>query len=218
MKLLQIILLVILLVILVVLCYLDNHRLNKEFYNISEVEPKLSILEDNYDIIKQEISELKQNWINWPETELYENYDWKIIPLYAFDTWVSKHKKYFKNTLNIVEKIPNVKTILFSKLDGNTKIKPHQGWSKLSNNILRCHLPLIVGKDNYLGVENKKEYHKEGKLIIFDDSKLHYSVNNSDITRIVLIIDIKRPYWIKKGKSTVPDTPELHKIMEKYLK
>ena len=57
MKLLQIILLVILLVILVVLCYLDNHRLNKEFYNISEVEPKLSILEDNYDIIKQEISE-----------------------------------------------------------------------------------------------------------------------------------------------------------------
>ena len=81
MKLLQIILLVILLVILVALCYLDNHRLNKEFYNISEVEPKLSLLEDNYDIIKQEISELKQNWINWPETELYENDDWKVIPL-----------------------------------------------------------------------------------------------------------------------------------------
>ena len=110
---------------------------------------------------------------------------------------------------NIVSKIPNIETLLFSRIKPGTVLNPHRGWANLSNRILRCHLTLQTGKDNYVAVKNKKKYHKEGKIIIFDDSKLHYSSNLSNKSRIVLIIDVVRPKYVKKGNSKVKDTPEL---------
>ena len=207
----------ILIIGIILLVVLSLDKLDNEFFEIIEIEPSLKILEKNYKVIKREIIKLKENWVKWPETGLYDKDQWKIIPIYAFGRWVTKYKKYFTNTLSIIDKIPNIETILFSRLESKSIIHPHQGWAKLSNRVLRCHLPLIVEKGNYIGVNEKKEFHIEGKLIIFDDSKKHYSVNLSNTNRIVLIIDIKRPNWIEPGKSTIPDTPELLKIIDTYL-
>lgn len=208
---------IILIIGIILLLVLSIDKLDSEFFEINEIEPKLKILEKNFLIIKNDIIKLKKNWVKWPETGLYEKNQWKIIPIYAFGKWVSKYKKYFKNTLNIIEKVPNIETILFSRLESKSIIHPHQGWAKLSNRVLRCHLPLIVKKGNYIGVNNKKKFHQEGRLIIFDDSKEHYSVNLSDKDRIVLIIDIKRPIWVKPGISNIPETPQLLKIIDTYL-
>ena len=207
----------ILIIGIILLVVLSLEKLDTEFYEINEVEPKLRLLEKNYHIIKKDIIKLRDNWVKWPETGLYEKDKWKIIPIYAFGKWVTKYKKYFKNTLHIIDSIPNIETILFSRLESKSIINPHQGWAKLSNRVLRCHLPLIAKKGNYIGVTHQKKFHYEGKLIIFDDSKEHYSVNLSEKDRIVLIIDIKRPIWVKPGISNIPETPELLKIIDRYL-
>jgi aspartyl/asparaginyl beta-hydroxylase (cupin superfamily) len=47
--------------------------------------------------------------------------------------------------------------------------------------------------------------------VIFDDSKTHWAENNSDEDRIILIIDIPRPYYVKPGNSDVEQTGELKK-------
>ena len=177
-------------------------------------------MQNNYETIKSELllfNEQSIEWPEWPEKRLYENDTWSIIPLFAFGRRVNRFTKHFKNTIDIIQKIPNVQTILFSKSNKFSVIKEHQGWANLSNRILRTQLPIIVGENNYLGVQNKKKYHEKGKLIIFDDSKKHYAINNSDIDRIVLIVDILRPSWVEKGKSTIEDSPELNRIIEEFI-
>ena len=196
-------------IICILFLVLFGPKKNKNFYTIDEIQPKLYILENNHEIILNELNNFTNQWLDWPETYLYKNDKWKVIPIYAFGTWITKFTPYFSKTINILDKIPRVKTILFSKLDPLSIIDPHQGWKSLSNYILRCHLPLIVSNNNFLAVQKEKKFHQLGKVIIFDDSKIHYSANLSKKERITLIIDIERPSYIEKGISTIEDTPEL---------
>ena len=210
----------ILFVMIILICsylYFKYDKLDKNFYYLTEVEPKLYLLEDNYKVIQKELQSAQVRWLQWPETYLYDENNWSVIPLYAFKKWIPKYKPFFPITLNIISKIPRVKTILFSRLKANTIIDPHQGWASLSNHILRCHLPLQVSHTgtNFIAVGNEKTYHQVGKVIVFDDSKLHYSVNKSPGERIVLIVDIERPSFIEEGKSQVQETPELMGLLDK---
>ena len=43
-----------------------------------------------------------------------------------------------------------------------------------------------------------KKYHKNNEWIIFDDSKMHYAVNESNEERIILIIDFKDQEMLKQ--------------------
>ena len=61
------------------------------------------------------------------------------------------------------------------------------------------------------------QFHRQFEWLIFDDSKTHYAENMSDKERIVLIIDIERPFNIKKGISKVGSTEELEKIINYYI-
>ena len=54
----------------------------------------------------------------------------------------------------------------------------------------------------------------ENKIIVFDDSKLHYAQNNGSKDRIILILDIDRPKNVKIGTSTVEDTAELNNFID----
>lgn len=204
-------------ILCVYLLLLNILRLNKSYYSIKEIDVKLILLQQNYKLIKEELINAETKWIEWPEKYLYQNNSWKIIPIFAFNKWIPRYANFFPKTISLLRNIKNIKTILFSRLSSNNLIKPHQGWSILSNKILRCHLPLACRGENYLVVNGKKKTHHLGKLIIFDDSKLHYSVNRSRIERIVLIIDIIRPDWIKSGRSSVKTTPELVNIVRKVI-
>ena len=52
--------------------------------------------------------------------------------------------------------------------------------------------------------------------MIFDDSKTHWAEYNSDEDRIILIIDIPRPYYVA-GNSDVEQTGELKELIKKYM-
>ena len=54
---------------------------------------------------------------------------------------------------------------------------------------------------------------KENKIIVFDDSKMHYAENNGDSDRIILILDIERPDFVKKGISDIENTNELNEFI-----
>ena len=56
----------------------------------------------------------------------------------------------------------------------------------------------------------------EGKWLAFDDSKIHYANNTSNKDRIVLLIDIQRPEFIKTGNSDVTETTELKNFIDLY--
>lgn len=209
------ILLIMFIICLVLFIYFNNH--NNAFYKVNDIQPKLNNI---YPLRKKIISEVNniQIWVSWPEKNLYETptKTWNIFPFYAFGLWINKNCEKCPTIYNFLKSIPNLKLATLSRLSAGMKLKPHYGWGNHSNYVLRCHYGIKVPKNCYVVCDNKKKYHKNNEWIIFDDSKSHYACNESDQDRIVLIIDIERPKWIKKGESKVGDTKELLEIIEYY--
>jgi aspartyl/asparaginyl beta-hydroxylase (cupin superfamily) len=67
--------------------------------------------------------------------------------------------------------------------------------------------------------ENEEiRFHKENEWLIFDDSMTHYAENQSDRDRVVLIVDIERPWNIKQGVSDSEDSRELIEFINQFKK
>ena len=74
------------------------------------------------------------------------------------------------------------------------KLLPHYG---PYNGILRYHLGLIIPKDKdncFIMINNNKHVWSEGKDFLFDDTMIHHVENNTDEYRVILFIDIHRPF------------------------
>jgi len=200
------------------------------FYdNWIKVFPNIKILEDNYEIIKNEIKNYTNEWVDWPEMKLSPNKKWKVIPLlYTFPNvekknmiWLSKFTQELPKLTSILKSIKGIRSAIVSKIGPSNILLKHQGWACLANYVLRVHLPIIVPQHKKCGLWCDKEtrYLYEGKLKVFDDSKLHTAFNFSNKDRIVLIIDILRnssPLKIPKGISNIKQTPQLLEAIKKY--
>jgi beta-hydroxylase len=211
----------------------ENYKIDQKFYD-SEIFPILSTVH-NYDI-KNEVhrklqTDLSGNWVDWPEDELYTNAkvdgNWKILPFFAFNTWCNSNCKKFPEITTFLKTIPNLRNATLSKLSPRTSLKPHCGWASNSNYVLRCHYGIILPEnqnESFIAVQEDINdqvdtlCHKPNEWIIFDDAKLHYAVNNSNIDRIVLIIDLDRPEYVKKGNSQSVESGEIYDILNEIKK
>ncbi|MDT8428928.1 MAG: aspartyl/asparaginyl beta-hydroxylase domain-containing protein [Pseudomonadales bacterium] len=81
--------------------------------------------------------------------------------------------------------------VMFSVLRPHSRIPPHTG---TINGRLIVHLPLIVPENcGALGVVDEQRGWREGECLIFDDAFEHEAWNDSDETRVVLILDTWNP-------------------------
>jgi beta-hydroxylase len=62
--------------------------------------------------------------------------------------------------------------------------------------------------------DGEVETHAGGQVLVFDDSKLHKAYNETDRTRVVLIVDLARPPGVPPGRAVGDRTPELNNIIE----
>lgn len=200
-------------------------QLDEMFYNVNEIEPKLNSIKHIDKLVKYEVDTIINTcWTNWPEKYLYANDGtWKIFPFYAFDMWVTDNCNKCPNITKFLKSIPGLKIAILSKLSARMKLTPHRGWGNHSNGVIRCHYGIKIPNAEsgcYISVKDNievKKFHIESEWLCFDDSKEHYAENPSDEDRIVLILDIARPYNIKMGTSDVGDSKELIEIV-KYFK
>lgn len=200
--------------------YHNLKKINKRFYTVHEFYPYLNTITSYHDKIVQEIKNVHE-WTLWPEKHLLKGTKststWTIFPFFAFGSWVPQNCTICPTIYNFIKQIPGLRLATLSKLNSGMKLSPHKGWGNHSNYVIRCHYGIIVPyKKCYIDVENHKKYHKEKKWLIFDDSKMHHAYNSSNEDRIVLIIDIQRPYWIQPGTSKVGDTKELLDIIQYF--
>jgi hypothetical protein len=219
----EMLLIIIIIVIIIVFIEYITYDTKKtcNFFDIYEIQPTLSLIKIIHNQIKYEVTSFNSEWYPWPEKELYsENMSWNVIPFYGFGKWSTKNIIKFPIIYNFIKDIPGIKTAGLSKLSGGTKLNPHRGWGKLSNNVIRCHYGIIVPDGCYISVkdDNSEEIKimKEKMWLSFDDSKTHYANNTSNKDRIVLLIDISRPDFIKSGNSDVLETEELKSFIDLY--
>ena len=167
------------------------------------------------------------------ESDLYnrpdQNGDWKVVPLlYTFPAtdpdaskWVDANCEQCPMTTRLIERIPGVRTAIFSRMGPMTRLNAHRGWADLSNHVLRCHLPLRVPQTPReccgVWVEGHRMPHRVGDIVVFDDSRTHKAYNASaDQDRVVLIFDIMRPAHIPPGMAQAGHTDALDDFISDF--
>lgn len=124
------------------------------------------------------------------------NKSWRSIFLrmYNQDT---DYAKYFPKTMNLISSIDCI-TAMFSILEPGTKLLPHRGIDK---GVLRYHIAIKVPKnyqDCFLLIKGHDVINKyawqEGYDILFDDLFEHCVENNTDESRVILLLDIKKEF------------------------
>lgn len=157
--------------------------------------PLVQALESSADLIRAEIAELNEAYFHEEAESIRREGAWDVFMLYE------RGKKNFDNcarcpvTTKLIERYDTMRTvgglIYVSKMRAHTHIDSHRGPTNLR---LRCHLGLdIPVGDCGIRVGHQKLTWNVGKCIIFDDFFEHEAWNNTDVDRIVLIVDIWHP-------------------------
>jgi len=198
------------------------------YYDWRELFPQLQLLYDNVDVLAEEAATV-HCWTPWPEDHFgeYGESDWTVFPfLHTFpalddskSSWISSTTKHCPRTTELLRQIPNIRTALFSRIGPGTRLTAHTGWADLANYVLRCHICINVPDEVSCGldVDGEIQLHKQGEIIVFDDSKRHKAFNDSkDQERVVLIVDILRPVHIPLGTAKGGHTRELDDFVARF--
>lgn len=199
------------------------------FYNWRDTFPQLQLLHDSVAALAREAATIT-SWTPWPEDHFAPGVvtDWTVFPfLHTFpaldeskSTWIQSTCQHCPKTAALLRRIPNIRTALFSRLGAGTFLTCHTGWEDLANHVLRCHVCLdIPPGDGTCGlfVDGETQYHAQGEILVFDDSKRHKAFNShAERPRVVLIVDILRPEWVPKGKARGGHTEQLDAFVSRF--
>lgn len=119
---------------------------------------------------------------------------WTAFRLQRMGAWIDDNARRFPKTTEIIQScnIPlAVRGVMFAKQVPGSGVQPH---SDGRNFILTAHLGLMVPeKDCWISVAEEKKSWEKDKLIVFDTSFTHSTMNDSEEDRHVLIIDFWHP-------------------------
>ena len=178
---------------------------NRPFFSTEDF-PWVKDVESEWLLIREELEKVMTHWEQIPhfsdvskdQAHLTAYGNWKTFFLWAYGHRAEENCTHCPETARIVERIPGMKTAMFSIFRPGTQVKPHRGPYK---GLLRYHLALKVPKDPKqcgIRVGGQVEHWQEGRSLIFDDVFEHEAWNDSDEIRVVLFVDFERPlppFW-----------------------
>lgn len=117
---------------------------------------------------------------------------WNVFYLQLHNVPFAANCERCPRTAALIQSIPRqYKHAFFSAMAPRTHITKHHG---PTNKKLRFHLPLVVPPSGCrLRVGDRLHELREGECYVFDDSFEHEAWNDSDASRIVLIVDVWHP-------------------------
>lgn len=186
---------------------LFNHMIARDsrVSNAPVLDPALmpwtAMLEKNWKVIRGELDViLKQRndipplgQISPDHARTAADKRWQSFFLLGYGVQVEKNCAMVPKTTALMKKIPRLNSAFFSILGPGCHIPHHVGVTK---GLLTSHLSLIVPKDRMnctFRVGTEMIHWEEGKCILFDETYDHEVWNNTDETRVVLLIQVERP-------------------------
>ncbi len=122
---------------------------------------------------------------------------WRSFFLRGYGCDIDENMARCPRTTALVRQIPELNSAFFSILAPGTHIPDHRGVTK---GLLTCHLGLIVPKGPVrMRVDKAFVRWAEGETLVFDDTYRHEVWNDTDQTRVVLLVQFERPLR-KPGK------------------
>ncbi len=116
---------------------------------------------------------------------------WRSFFLRGYGCDIAENMRRCPRTTALVRRVPNLNSAFFSILAPGAHIPPHRGVTK---GLLTCHLGLIVPNGPVrMRVDREIVQWGEGRTLVFDDTYEHEVWNDTDQTRVVLLIQFGRP-------------------------
>ncbi len=114
---------------------------------------------------------------------------WRTFLLKIYGHEITANTAAVPDTMAAINRLPGVHTALFSILAGRAEIEPHRGSAA---GVIRFHYPLIIPTEPqkcWIEIGGHHFFWEEGVPLVFDDTREHWVKNQTDETRVVLIID-----------------------------
>jgi beta-hydroxylase len=174
---------------------------NPPFLDLQAVFPESKLLRDNWKVIREELDHVLKRVESIPKfheidplqriISARDEKAWRTFILKGFEAWIPNNCEQVPRTTELLKKLPQISTAMFSILDGGKHIPPHVGFFK---SVLRYHLALVVPDDEpvYIVVGGQEYRWKEGEDVLFDDTFSHEVWNKSTQRRVVLFCDVLR--------------------------
>ena len=120
--------------------------------------------------------------------------------------------------MEILRQVPAVRGAMFALLPAHSQLTRHADPVAVS---LRYHLGLATPNQQacFIDVDGRQLSWRDGEVLMFDETYLHYVRNDTDHDRLILMCDVRRPvnflgsmvdffYSSLTRASVVPNTPE----------
>lgn len=195
--------------------------------------PDLDLLRQNWQTIRTEGLELvRQKYFDAtkrPGTAGYYDvgfrtffkYGWSRFYLNWYGYTHHSARRLCPRTVEILQKVPALHGAMFAFLPRRSELTRHADPIAIS---LRYHLGLATPNSDacFIDVDGHVQSWRDGEVIMFDETYLHYVRNDTDSDRLILMCDVKRPlnplgalfnyfYQCITRASVVPNTPEDHR-------
>jgi ornithine lipid ester-linked acyl 2-hydroxylase len=118
---------------------------------------------------------------------------WKTFLFTGYGVSSQRNTALCPETWRIVQRVPGLKTALFSIFEPGKHLPAHRG---PYNGVLRLHLGLMVPEPREnaaIRVGRQILHWQEGRVLIFDDAYEHEAWNRTGALRAVLFVDFVRP-------------------------
>jgi beta-hydroxylase len=166
-----------------------------------DVFPHARELEANWETIRDEADRVLAGSKRLPGVEtispdhgrISDGDGWRSFFLYGYGYPVESAVRQCPRTAALVSRIPNLLSAFFSIMEPGQRLKPHHGPTKA---IITWHLPLRVparSADCRIKIAGRWHEWHEGRSLIFDDTYRHEVRNDTDETRVILLIHLRRP-------------------------
>jgi ornithine lipid ester-linked acyl 2-hydroxylase len=163
--------------------------------------PWVAVIESNWMAIRSELDRVLVRRSELPKIQeiaadaksITTDAGWKIFLLLAYGIKSEPNIALCPETWRIIQKIPGLKTAMFSVFEPGKRLPPHRG---PYNGVLRLHLGLLVPEhDDNLGIRigSERRSWTEGSVLVFDDAYEHEAWNDTDKPRVVLFVDFEKP-------------------------
>ena len=195
---------------------------NEDFPWVKDVEAGWKDIREELDGIMDRRSEMPSfhEILSQVSTITTDN-NWKTFFLFAPGMDCEGNRAKCPKTTELVQKIPGLKTAMFSILSPGKEIPPHRGPYA---GALRYHLGLMIPEPKEqcrIRIRNEVRHWEEGKSIVFDDTWNHQVWNHTDGYRVVLFVDFVRPIngfvgWLNQNVFKLEDAaPFLRKARDR---
>jgi aspartyl/asparaginyl beta-hydroxylase (cupin superfamily) len=116
---------------------------------------------------------------------------WKSFVFEAYGYHVPQNRALCPRTAKLLDNVPGLVLAMFSIMEPGTYVPLHTGVSKA---LINAHLGLDVpAGDCRIEVGGETRWWDAGKLLLLDDTYPHQVWNNTDRTRVVLLMQVRRP-------------------------